>query len=44
MNIQTFHILPKGFFLAVLPSVTFNLNQNFTIGFTYIFGSEKVNR
>jgi len=81
LNIETFHILPKGFFLAVLPSVTFNLNQDFnfftlglgvgraltrhfsiqagyvnhvagektfnqafTIGFAYIFGSEKVNR
>jgi hypothetical protein len=29
LEFQTFHILPKGFFLAVLPSVTFNLNQDF---------------
>jgi hypothetical protein len=29
LNLETFHILPKGFFLAVLPSVTFNLNQDF---------------
>jgi len=81
LNLETFHILPKGFFLAVLPSITFNLNQDFnfftlglgvgraltrhfaiqggyvhyaagrktfdqaiTIGFTYIFGAEKVKR
>jgi hypothetical protein len=81
LNLETFHILPKGFFLAVLPSVTFNLNQDFnfftlglgvghaltrnlaiqggyvnhvagektfnqaiTIGFTYIFGAEKVKK
>ncbi len=81
LNLETFHILPKGFFLAVLPSVTFNLNQDFNfftlglgvgraitrhfaiqagylnyvagektfnqafnIGFTYIFGAEKVKR
>ena len=31
LEIQTFHILPKGFFLAVLPSFVFNLNQNFNI-------------
>ena len=29
LKLETFHILPKGFFLAVLPSVTFNLNQDF---------------
>jgi len=81
LNLETFHILPKGFFLAVLPSVTFSLNQDFNfftlglgvgraltkhfaiqaayinyvagektfnqafnIGFTYIFGAEKVKR
>ena len=79
LNLESFHILPKGFFLAVLPSVTFNFNQDFnfftlglgvgraltkrfaiqggyvnyvagertfnraiTIGFSYIFGAEKV--
>jgi hypothetical protein len=81
LNLETFHILPKGFFLAVLPSVTFNLNQDFnfftlglgvgraltkhfaiqggyvnyvagektfnqaiTVGFSYIFGTEKVKK
>jgi hypothetical protein len=81
LNLETFHILPKGFFFAVLPSVTFNFNQDFnfftlglgvgraltnrfaiqggyvnhvagektfnraiTIGFSYIFGAEKVKR
>ncbi len=31
LEIQTFHILPKGVFVAVLPSFVFNLNQDFNI-------------
>ena len=31
LNIQTFHILPKGVFLAVFPTFVFNLNQDFNI-------------
>ena len=29
LEIQTIHILPKGIFVAVLPSFVFNLNQDF---------------
>lgn len=35
LNIETFHILPKGFYLAALPSFVFNFNQDlnfFTLG------------
>ncbi len=31
LEIQTFHILPKGVFVAVLPSFVFNLNQDFNL-------------
>jgi len=31
LEIRTFHILPKGVFLAVLPTFVFNLNQDFNI-------------
>jgi len=31
LEIQTIHILPKGFFLAVLPTFVFNLNQDFNL-------------
>ncbi len=31
LEIQTFHILPKGVFVAVLPTFVFNLNQDFNI-------------
>ncbi len=31
LEFQTFHILPKGVFVAVLPSFVFNLNQDFNI-------------
>ncbi len=31
LEIQTIHILPKGFFVAVLPTFVFNLNQDFNL-------------
>lgn len=31
LNLETIHIFPKGFFVAVLPSFLFDLNQNFTM-------------
>jgi hypothetical protein len=31
LNIETLHVLPKGFYLAALPSFTFNLNQSFNL-------------
>ncbi len=31
LNIETLHIFPKGFFIAALPSFTFNLNQDFNL-------------
>ena len=31
LNIETLHIFPKGFFVAALPSFTFNLNQDFNL-------------
>lgn len=31
LNIETAHILPKGFFVAALPSLLFDLNQDFTM-------------
>ncbi len=31
LNIRTYHILPKGVFLAVLPSFLFDLNRDFNL-------------
>lgn len=31
LNLQTFHLHQKGFFVAALPSFAFNLNQDFRI-------------
>jgi hypothetical protein len=31
LNFETLHIFPKGFFVAALPSFTFNLNQDFNL-------------
>ncbi len=44
LSVQTFHILPKGFFLAALPSFVFNFEEEFNIFSLGLGGGRALNR
>jgi hypothetical protein len=44
LNIETLHIFPKGFFVAALPSFTFDLNQDFNHFSLGVGGGRALNR